>query len=167
MKSSTVARTAIVLSSISILLVIAGLFIGSGSRAESSEQWQSLSELVSPQQLTQIIADNTAPSANRPGIASSAVGFKEGDLLVIDFKTSTLCGVGGCAIAAYGISTGERLLFTYVSQPSGQPIVELTQRPGVELPCLLVSPSSAVISEQRTTRETLCYQDGEWTAEES
>ena len=82
MKLSTVTRTTILLSSLSLILAIGGLFISSGSKAESAEQWQPLSELVSPQQLTQIIAENTAPSANRAEIASAAVGLQKGDLLM-------------------------------------------------------------------------------------
>lgn len=166
MKSLTVARTAIVISSISIILVIAGVFISSGSRAESSEQWQPLSELVSPQRLTQIIADNTAPSANRAEIASSAVGLQEGDLLIVDFDTATLCGIGGCAIAGYRVSTGEQILFTYARQlDTNQPIVKLVESPTSELPCLLIAPPINTTASG-LTRDTLCYRDGEWTVEE-
>lgn len=170
MKFSTVAKATMMLSSLSLLLVVFGLLMNSGSKAEKFDQerpWLLLSNLVGVTKLVDILQENTAPNTDVDEIAHSAVGMVEGDLLVIDFNTPTLCGKGGCAIAAYRVSTGERLLFIYASQPSGQPIVKLTQRSGVELPCLLVSPSSAVISEQRTKRETLCYRNDEWTVEES
>lgn len=164
MKPPTVAKTAISLSCLSLLIAVAGLFISSGSKAESTEQWLPLSELVSSQQLTRIVADNTAPSANRAEISQVAVGLSKGDLLVVDFETAALCGRGGCAIAAYRISTGEQLLFTYTSQPAGQPIVELIDRPGVELPCLLIAPSLNA-APQGLTRNALCYRDGAWITE--
>ena len=167
MKLSTVTRTTIVLSSLSLLLAIGGLFISSGSKAESAEQWQPLSELVSPQQLTQIIAENTAPSANRAEIASAAVGLQKGDLLVIDFATSALCGVGGCAIAGYRASSGEQILLTYARQPSAnQQIVEFVDRPGSELPCLLIAPPINTPA-RGLTRDTLCYRNGAWVTEDS
>lgn len=167
MKLSTVTRTTIVLSSLSLLLAIGGLFISSGSKAESTEQWQPLSRLVSSQQLTQIIADNTAPSANRAEIASSAVGLQKGDLLIVDFETSSLCGVGGCAISGYRASTGEQILLTYVRQASAsQPIVEFIERPGAELPCLLIAPPINTPARE-LTQDTLCYRNGEWVTEDS
>lgn len=167
MKLSTVTRTTIVLSSLSLLLAIGGLFISSGSKAESAEQWQPLSELVSSQQLTQIIADNTAPSANRAEIASAAVGLQKGDLLIVDFETSALCGVGGCAIAGYRASTSEQILLTYVRQASAsQPIVEFIERPGVALPCLLIAPPINVPA-RGLTQDTLCYRNGAWVTEDS
>ncbi|KPQ32869.1 MAG: hypothetical protein HLUCCA11_20385 [Phormidesmis priestleyi Ana] len=168
MKLPTVAKTTIVFSFISILLVVLGLFISRGSRAEGSAQaeWQPLSKLVSSQQLMQIIADNTAPGANRAEIASAAVGLQKGDLLVVDFETATLCGIGGCAIAAYRVSTGEQLLFTYALQPAGQPIVELAQPSGAELPCLLIADSGDTLTQPALTRSTLCYRNGAWMTEE-
>ena len=171
MKHIQVPKAVIVLSCLSMVIVTTSILLniilpGRVSGAQS-DNWQTLSALVEPDKLLQIVTDNTAPSADRREISQSAIGMIEGDLLVVDFNSSALCGRGGCAIAAYRVSTGERLLFIYVSQPSGQPIVELTQRSGVELPCLLISPSSAAISEQRTTRETLCYRDDEWTVEDS
>ena len=167
MKLSTATRTTIVLSSLSLLLAVTGLFISSGSKAESAEQWQPLSELVNPQQLIQIVEENTAPSANRAEIASSAVGLQKGDLLVVDFETSALCGVGGCAIAGYKVSTGEQILFTYARQSSAsQPIIEFVESSGSELPCLLIAPPINTPA-RGLTRDTLCYRDGKWAAEES
>jgi hypothetical protein len=165
MKSPTVARTTIVLSSLSLLLAIVALFISDGSKAEGTEQWHPLSELVSPQQLTQIIADNTAPSADRLEIANTAVGLLEDDLLVIDFKSPQLCGRGGCSIVGYRASTGEQVLSTYALQTGAdQPIVELVDRAGAEFPCLLIAPSLGATA-QGLTRDALCYRDGEWLSE--
>ncbi len=164
MKHSTVPRTAIALSSLSLLIAIAGLFISNGSKAESTEQWLPLSELVSPQQLTQIVSDNTAPNANRAQISKSAIGLSKGDLLVVDFETAALCGRGGCAIAGFQISTGEQILFTYAHQSAGQPIVELVEKAGANLPCVSIAPPINRRS-QGLTRDTLCYRDGAWTTE--
>ena len=163
MKHSTVARTAIALSCLSLLIAIAGLFISDGSKAESTEPWLPLSKLVSPQQLTQIVADNTAPSADRAEIAKSAIGISKGDLLVVDFETAALCGRGGCAISAYRLSTNEQILFTYARQAAGEPIVELITR-DADLPCLRIAPPINRPA-QGLTKDTLCYRDGAWVTE--
>ena len=147
MKHSTVARTAIALSCLSLLIAIAGLFISDGSKAESTEQWIPLSKLVSTQQLTQIVADNTAPSADRAEIAKSAIGISKGDLLVVDFETAALCGRGGCAISAYRLSTNEQILFTYARQAAGEPIVEL-----IDPRCRSPLPADRTPYQQTCTR---------------
>jgi len=166
MKPSTIAKAAIAISSLSLLLAFAGLFISNDSKAESTKQWQPLSEIVSTQQLTQIVADNTTPSANRADIARAAIGISKGDLLVVDFETDALCGRGGCAIVGYRISTGEQILFTYAPQPAGEPIVELVERSGAELPCLIIAPPINRPAQGLTT-DTLCYRSGEWVTEAS
>lgn len=169
MKHLKAEKLTIVLCSISIVMLTIGLTIGSESKAERSDgkrPWILLSNLVGAEKLVDIIKQNTAPRTDVDEIAQSAVGAVEGDLLVVDFNTSALCGRGGCAIAAYRVSTGEQLLFTYVLQPSGQPIVELTERSGVELPCLLIAPSINSPA-QGLTRDTLCYRDDEWVTEGS
>lgn len=170
MKRIQVPKAVIVLSCLSMVIVTTSILFniilpGRVSGAQS-DNWQTLSALVEPQKLLQIVTDNTAPSANRQEIAQSAVGIIEGDLLVIDFNSSALCGRGGCAIAAYRVSTGEQLLFTYATQPAGEPIVELTERSGVELPCLLIAPLINTPA-QGLTRDTICYRDGEWATEGS
>ena len=163
MKLLTVARTAIALSSLSLLIAFAGLFISSGSKAESTEHWHPLSEIVSTQQLTQIVADNTAPGANRAEIARSAIGLSRGDLLIVDFETSSLCGRGGCAVAGYRISTGEQILFTYALQPASASIIEFVDR-DAELPCLRIAPPINKPA-QGLTKDTLCYRDAAWITE--
>jgi hypothetical protein len=160
------AKLAIALCCVSLVMFTIGLTIGSESKAERSDgerPWILLSNLVGVEKLVDIIEENTAPRADIDEIASSAVGIIEGDLLVVDFNTSSLCGRGGCAIAAYRVSTGKRLLFTYVLQTSpDQPIVELVNEAGVELPCLLLAPSLGATTQGR---DTLCYRDGEWQTE--
>ena len=170
MKHTQVPKAVIFLSCLSMVIVTASILLnivlpGQVSGAQSDD-WQPLSTLVEPEKLLQIVTDNTAPSADRQAISRAAVGIIEGDLLVVDFNSPTLCGRGGCAIAAYRVSTGEQLLFTYATQPAGEPIVELTDRSGVELPCLLIAPPVNAPA-QGITRDTLCYQDGEWATEGS
>lgn len=170
MKYIQVPKAVIVLSCLSMVVVIASLILnivlpGQVSGAESDD-WQPLSALVEPDKLLQIVTDSTAPRADRQAIARSAIGMIDGDLLVVGFNTSALCGRGGCAIAAYKISTSEQLLFTYALRPSEQPIVELTERSGVDLPCLLIAPPINTPA-QELTRDTLCYRGGEWVTEES
>lgn len=166
MNNPKVAKATIVLCSLSLVLLVVGIvFNVSSAEGTAAEAWQPLAELVSPAELTQIIADNTAPSADRRAISRTAVGLLEGDLLVIDFKTSQLCGRGGCSIVGYRASTGEQILSTYALQTSAdQPIVELVNRAGAELPCLLIAPSLGMAA-QGLTRDALCYRDGEWQTE--
>jgi hypothetical protein len=166
MNNPKVAKATIVLCSLSLVLLVVGIvFNVSSAEGTAAEAWQPLSELVSPAELTQIIADNTAPSADRRAISRTAVGLLEGDLLVIDFKTSQLCGRGGCSIVGYRASTSEQILSTYVLQTSAdQPIVELVNRTDAELPCLLIAPSLGRAA-QGLTRDALCYRDGEWQTE--
>jgi hypothetical protein len=166
MNNPKVAKITIALCSLSLVLLATGI-VFNVSRAEgtTAEAWQPLSELVSAAELAQIIADNTAPSADRRAISHTAVGLLEGDLLVIDFKTPQLCGVGGCSIVGYRASTGEQILSTYAVQTgAGKPIVELVERAGTELPCLLIAPSVGATA-QGLTRDALCYRDGEWQTE--
>jgi hypothetical protein len=166
MNSPKVAKITIALCSLSVILFVIGI-VFNVSRAEgtTAEAWRPLSELVSADQLTQIIADNTAPSADRRAISHTAVGLLEDDLLVIDFKSPQLCGRGGCSIVGYRASTGEQILSTYALQPgAAQPIVELVNRTGAELPCLLIAPSLGATA-QGLTRDALCYRDGEWQTE--
>lgn len=135
--------------------------------SEPAQPWQPLSALVTPERLTDIVAESTAPSANRKEIAASAMGYKQGDLLLVDFNTPTLCGVGGCALAGYQPSTGERILALYVKRTSAdKPLVEVVDKAGFELPCLLVPPEpedNSIFEE--TDKDTLCYQDGGWTVQ--
>lgn len=168
MKHIQVPKAVIVLSCLSIVIVTTSILFnivlpGQVSGAQSDD-WQPLSTLLEPEKLLQIVTDNTTPSADRQAISRAAVGIIEGDLLVVDFNSSALCGRGGCAIAVYRISTSEQLLFTYATQLDGEPLVELTERSGVELPCLLMAPPINTTA-QGLTRDTLCYQDGEWVTE--
>ena len=145
MKHIQVPKAVIFLSCLSMVIVTASILLnivlpGRVSGAQS-EDWELLSTLLEPEKLLQIVTDNTAPSADRRAISQSAVGAIEGDLLVVDFNSSSLCGRGGCAIAAYRVSTGE-------------------------LPCLLLAPPVNT-PELGATRDTLCYQDGEWVTEGS
>ena len=170
MKYVTVAKLAIVICSTSMILFAGSLIVGSASSGEKFEEnkrpWLLLSNLVGVTKLVDILQENTAPNTAIDEIAHSAVGIIEGDLLVVDFNSSALCGRGGCAIAVYRVSTGEQLLFTYATQPAGEPIVELTERSGVELPCLLIAPPINTPA-QGIVRDTLCYRDGEWVMEGS
>jgi len=169
MRYLTAAKLTIVLCAISLVLFTIGLTIGSESRAERANgerPWILLSNLVGVEELVDIVKENTAPSADVDEIASSAVGIIEGDLLVVDFNSSALCGEGGCAISAYRVSTGEQLLFTYAMQSAGQPIAEFTKRAGADLPCLLIAPPINTPA-QGLTRDTLCYRNGEWITEAS
>jgi hypothetical protein len=166
MNNSKAAKTTIALCSLSLVLLVVGI-VFNVSRAEGTpeEAWQPLSELVSAAEMTQIIADNTAPSANRRAIADTAVALLKDDLLVIDFKTPQLCGRGGCSIVGYMASTGEQILSTYAVQTGvNQPIVELVDRAGAEFPCLLIAPSVGATA-QGLTRDALCYRNGEWQTE--
>lgn len=170
MKHIQVPKAVIFLSCLSMVIVTTSILFNivlpkqvSGAQ---SDDWQPLSTLVEPEKLLQIVTDNTAPSADRRAISQSAIGVIEGDLLVVDFSTATLCGRGGCVIAAYRVSTGEQLLFTYATQPAGKPIVELIERSGAELPCLLIAPPINTPA-QGLSLDTLCYRNGEWVTEGS
>ena len=165
MKQRTSLKATLLLSCISIALLLALVSTGFSpiqASNDAEDAWQTLSELVDQDELTAIVADNTAPSANRADIAENAVGLQKGDILVVDFASAGLCGRGGCAIAAYRISTGEQLLFTYAQRGNGG-LVELIEREGVELPCLVVSPS---IDRASSDRDVLCYRAGEWVTED-
>ena len=131
----------------------------------AQQQWQPLSGLVTPENLIEIVAESTAPSSDRNGIAASAMGYQQGDLLLVDFNTPTLCGVGGCALSGYRPSTGERVLALYVERTSAdEPIVEAVDKAGFELPCLLVPPETEDNSIfEEVDKDTLCYQDGAWS----
>ena len=104
------------LIALALCMLTLGAILGL-QKAQASSEWIPLSALVSEQKLTDIISENTAPSADIESLSELAIGYEQGDLLVVDFKSSTLCGVGGCAIAAYQVSTGDRILFTYAIRP--------------------------------------------------
>ena len=156
---------------ISLVVAIAGLGLTIGfvsyraiAVTTNNQRWQPLSGIVTPEKLTEIVAENTAPSADRDAIAQSALGYEQNDLLLIDFNTPTLCGAGGCALAGYQSSTEKRVLAVYVERTSADaPIVEAINQPGFELPCLLVPPAPDDNSIfQETDKDTLCYRDGSW-----
>ena len=130
----------------------------------NNQSWQLLSEIVAPERLAEIVTESTSPSANRNEIAQLALGYEQSDLLLVDFNTPTLCGAGGCAVAGYRTSTGERILAVYVERTHvDEPIVEVIDQPGNELPCLRVPPAPDDNSIfQETDRDMLCYQDGSW-----
>ena len=148
---------------IAVLSLTVG-FISYRAIANPAEQnWQPLAELVTREKLTEIVTENTAPSADRERIAMSAIGYQQNDLLLVDFNTPTLCGFGGCALAGYRPSTGERILTVYVERTNvNEPIVEVVDKAGFELPCLLVPPSQEESIFQEVERDTLCYQNGSW-----
>lgn len=152
---------------VSVLSVVIG-FVSYRAIAmnESGQLWQPLSALVTPAQLTEIVADSTAPGADREAIAASAIGYQQNDLLLIDFNTPDLCGIGGCALAGYRPSTGEQVLSVYVERTSpDEPIAEVVDQEGFELPCMLVPPSQEDSIFQETEKDTLCYQDGSWSVQ--
>lgn len=151
-------KTSIFLAMLAMCMVALGVIVGL-PKAEASSEWQPLSNLVSRTELTNIIAENTAPNADRDAIAGSAIGYKQGDLLVVDFQSTTLCGVGGCAVAAYQVSTGDRILFTYANRAnSSSEIAEIIESEDANTPCLQLS-----FRGQRQP-ETLCYTGREWNA---
>lgn len=139
-------------------MAISGAIV-SLSKAEASLKWMPLSEIISRQQLVNIVAENTAPSADRDEIAGSAIGYKQDDLLVVDFQSTTLCGVGGCAVAAYQVSTGDRILFTYANRASSSSeIAKIIESEDANTPCLQLS------FRGERQPETLCYTGREWNA---
>ena len=153
----------------SLLITVIGLSLVIGfasyrATANPAEQnWQPLAELVAPEKLVEIVTESTAPGANRDEIAASAIGYQQNDLLLVDFNTPTLCGFGGCALAGYRPSTGERILTVYVERTNiNEPIVEVVDKAGFELPCLLVPPSQEESIFQEVEKDTLCYQNGSW-----
>lgn len=155
--------TSLVLAVAGLSLVIGFLSYRATAMNESGQSWQPLSALVTPAQLTEIVAESTAPGADREGIAALAVGYQQNDLLLVDFNTPDLCGVGGCALAGYRPSTGEQVLAVYVERTStDEPIVEVVGEAGFELPCLLVPPSQEDSIFQEIEEDRLCYQDGSW-----
>ena len=157
------------LTSIAIAVAGLSLFIGFVSyraiaMTHSAQVWQPLSEIVTAEKLVAIVAESTAPGAGQEAIAASAIGYKQDDLLLVDFNTPTLCGAGGCALAGYRPSTGERVLTVYVQRTRpDEPIVEVVKQSGFELPCLLVplDPEDENIF-QEIDKDTLCYQNGSW-----
>lgn len=155
----------------SIAIAVAGLSLLAGfvsyraiAMNEPSQQWQPLSELVTAEKLAAIMAESTAPGADREAVAASAIGYKQDDLLLVDFNTLTLCGAGGCALAGYRSSTGESVLTVYVQRTRpDEPIVEVVKQPGFELPCLLVPPDPEDENIfQEIDKDKLCYQNGSW-----
>lgn len=127
---------------------------------KETQSWQPLSELVDEAMLTSIITENTAPSADRAAIAASAIGIEKDDLLVVDFQSASLCGAGGCAIAAYIASTGDSILFTYANRSAPtEGIVEIVDKEDGSLPCISILTMGAV------GPETICYRDNDWITE--
>ena len=151
------------------IFVIAGLSYFGFSRAiaqsENEQPWQPLSELINPEKLSAMVAENTSPSTDRRIIENSALGYQQGNLLLVDFNTPGMCGIGGCALAGYRSSTEERILAIYVQRIApNEPIVEIVDQPGFELPCLLVPPDpndENILAE--TDKDTLCYWNGTWS----
>lgn len=156
----------------SVAIAVAGLSLIVGfisyraiAMTNADQEWQPLAELVTSEKLSEIVAESTAPSANRAEIASSAIGYEQSDLLLVDFDTPTLCGIGGCALAGYRTSTGERILAVYVQRSSpDEPIVEVVEKEGFDLPCLLVptDPNDEDFFAE-TDEDTLCYKNGAWS----
>lgn len=156
----------------SLAIAIAGLSLAVGvvsyraiAVTASGQTWRPLSEIVTTEKLAEIVAESTAPSADRSAIAQSALGYEQNDLLLVDFNTPTLCGIGGCALAGYQTSTGERVLAVYVERTNtDEPLVEVIDQPGSDLPCLLVPPASDDNSIfQETDEDMLCYREGGWS----
>lgn len=156
----------------SLAIAIAGLTLAVGivsyraiAVTANGRAWQPLSEIVTSEKLAEIVAESTAPSADRDAIAQSALGYEQSGLLLVDFNTPTLCGTGGCALAGYQTSTGERVLAVYVERTNAdEPLVEVIDQPGSDLPCLLVPPAPDDHSIfQETDEDMLCYQEGAWS----
>lgn len=157
---------------ISLVIAIAGLGLTIGFASyravavtANNQLWRPLSEIVTTEKLTEIVAENTAPSADREEIAQSALGYEQNDLLLVDFNTPTLCGAGGCALAGYQTSTEERVLTVYVERTNAdEPLVEVIDQSGNDLPCLLVPPAHDDNSIfQETDKDMLCYREGAWS----
>ncbi|MEO0648351.1 MAG: hypothetical protein AAFZ17_19730 [Cyanobacteria bacterium J06650_10] len=124
---------------LAVCLLSAGVFQFAIATANTNQMWRPLSEIIAPEKLAEIVAESTAPSADRNAIAQSALGYEQNDLLLVDFNTPTLCGIGGCALAGYQTSTGERVLAVYVERTSAdEPLVEVIEQPG-ECPEFCVS----------------------------
>ena len=161
MKGKLLASIAVAVAGLSLIV---GFVSYRAIAMTSNQMWQPLTELVTSEKLSEIVAESTAPGADNSEIATSAIGYEQGGLLLVDFNTPTLCGFGGCALAGYRTSTGERVLTVYVKRthPDG-PIVEVVEKEGFDLPCLFVPPDpndENFFAE--TERDILCYQDGVW-----
>ena len=157
----------IVISAITLAVGLFSIGIVQLATANSTveQTWQPLSSLVTTEKLTEIITENTAPSADREAIAAAAIAYEQNGLLLVDFNVPVLCGRGGCSLAGYRSSTGERVLNVYVERMNrDEPIVEVVDRDGFELPCLLVPPDPTNVSIfEETDKDTLCYQNESWS----
>jgi hypothetical protein len=82
--------------------------------------------------------------------------------MLVDFNSSTMCGVGGCALLAYRTDTQEQILATYIQQGrEDNAIVEMVTNEAFNLPCLLV-PSDDVSSVIENDKDMVCYDGAEW-----
>ena len=127
---------------------------------DREQNWQLLSNLVSQEKLRQIVEENTGPSANRGEIANAARGYEQDGLLIVDFNNPSLCGFGGCAIAGYLTSTGERILSAYVIRPSADAeLVELIVQEDNALPCLTLTSRD---SRTSSSSKVICYRNQGW-----
>jgi hypothetical protein len=146
-------------SGAAMTLVVIGTFT-TLSLATPDALWQPLMSVTDNSR--QIIIDNTAPSADHDRLEQSALSIELNGLMLVDFNSPTMCGVGGCALLAYRTDTQEQILATYIRQGrDDEALVEMVVNEAFDLPCLLIPAdnTSAVIENDK---DMLCYDGGKW-----
>jgi hypothetical protein len=146
-------------SAAAMTLVVIGTFATLGL-ATPDTRWQPLMSMTDNSR--EIIIANTAPSADHDRLEQSAISIERNGLMLVDFNSSTMCGVGGCALLAYRTDTQEQILATYIQQGrEDNAIVEMVTNEVFNLPCLLV-PSDDVSSVIENDKDMVCYDGAEW-----
>lgn len=162
LKSGAKAKGAISILTVSLLLGASKPVLSDATMQSTMQQWQPLSEIVSPAQLGDIIRENADDSVDKTAIARSATGYQQGDFIAITFNNQVFCGRGGCWVFGYQPSTEETVFRTLVATriPPNGPIVELIDS-GLAFPCVRWFAYDAIpLTEPVET--TACYREGDW-----
>lgn len=151
---------------VSLLLIAIGAHAAiADSTATTDQQWQPLSDIVSPAQLNDIIRENASGQSDQAMIAQSATGYQKGDFIAVTFHNQDFCGRGGCWVFGYQPSAEETIFRTLVATSVGPngPIVELIDK-NLEVPCVRwFAYDSIPLTEP--VDGTACYRGDAWVPE--
>ena len=146
-----------------LFLLVSSLFLLGCSSAGASDglNWQSATSVISEERAKEIIAENSAESANRDSILETMRVFQSDEgLLFVDFNSPELTGRLGSLHVIY--DSEDNLIFgRYLPSrlPEGVPTLQLSERTSGGYPCLVINSDP---TETEITQYTLCYQGADW-----
>jgi hypothetical protein len=155
----------ILLSCVSIAILLWMLNIPSSNRKKNSVEysWQNAVDIVPQPLFTQVLSSFSKTKLDKKSIKVLKIpSTGAGTLFIFDFRSSQLCGAGGCLYQVYH-SEGKRLLEIIANPqlPPSQQLIKVENDSYKPFPCITFSQQTTM--KYMVSKNKYCFDTGRYT----